>query len=285
MSTYPPVTAPARAYAPVSLLLAVALAFPWGAGAQPPLPPASSAVSSAGTSPTVPQLLALADRESAARRTAAALTLYERALQADPRSFAALCGAAREAVDLGEFERKAELRDDYYARATQYARRAVAAMPDEAEAHFHLARALGRTAMSLGARQKVKYAIEIRDAAQRALSLDTKHPGALHVLGVWHAEVMRLNGFERAFAKTFLGGQVFGTASWRDATRFLEQAVAVEPARLVHRLDLARIYRDSGRAREARESYDAALRAPLTDANDSRYREIAVDELRKLGRE
>jgi tetratricopeptide (TPR) repeat protein len=231
---------------------------------------------------SVPELVAQGDRESAARRTAPALALYERALQADPRAYAALCGAARDAVDLGEFERNEALRSAYYAKATAYARRAVAANPGDAEGHFHLARALGRTALALGPRDRVKYAVEVREQALKALELHARHAGALHVMGVWNAEVMRLNGFSRAVAKAFLGGQVLSSANWNEAARYLEQAVAVEPERLVHRLDLARIYRDMGRTDDARVAYRAALGCPLTDANDARYRQSAEEELRKL---
>jgi tetratricopeptide (TPR) repeat protein len=185
-------------------------------------------------------------------------------------------------VDLGEFERDDTRRMDYYARATSYARRAVAVNANDAEGHFHLARALGRTALALGPRDRVKYAIDVRNHALEALRLTPRHAGALHVMGVWNAEVMRLNGFARAVAKTFMGGQVFNTASWPDAVRYLEQAVSIEPNRLVHHLDLARIYRDAGRTADARTAYGAALRAPLTDANDGVYRQSADDELRKL---
>jgi Flp pilus assembly protein TadD len=75
---------------------------------------------------------------------------------------------------------------------------------------------------------------------------------------------------------------VFNTASWSEAVRYLEQAVAIEPNRLVHHLDLARIYRDVGRKADARTAYAAALRAPIFDANDPVYRQSADDELRAL---
>lgn len=231
---------------------------------------------------TAPELIALGDRESVARRTAAALAWYERAVDADPLHYAALWKAAQEAVDLGEFERDIPKRSELYARATSYAKRAIAVNANDAEGYFHLSRALGRTALALGPRERVKYAIEVRDHALTALRLAPRHAGALHVLGVWNAEIMRLGSFTRAMAKTFLGGQVFSTATWPEAIRYLEQAVALEPNRLVHHLDLARIYRDAGRKSDARAAYGAALRSPLTDANDATYRQSADEELRNL---
>lgn len=200
----------------------------------------------------------------------------------EPSTYAELWQAAATAVDQGEFERNAAVRTALYAKATSYARRAVSLNPGDAEGHFHLSRALGRTALALGPRDRVKYGIEVRDEAMTALRLAPRHPGALHIMGVWHAEIMRLSGIARTVARAFLGGQVFGTASWSEAVRYLELAVEIEPARLVHRLDLARIYRDLDRPEEARAAYQAAVAAPPMDPNDAVYRQQATDELRKL---
>ena len=224
----------------------------------------------------------LGDRDSAARRAASALEHYEQALQFDARDYAALWKASREATDLGEFDSVSVRRNALYARATDYAQRAVAVNPNDAEAHFHLARALGRSALTLGVRDRVKYAGEIRVQALRTLELQPKHAGALHIMGVWNAEIMRVGGVQRLLARAFLGGQVFSTASWDAATRYMEQSVAVEPWRLVHRLDLARVYRDTDRPSDARAAYLAAIAASSTDPNDDEYRRTAERELKAL---
>lgn len=233
---------------------------------------------------TVSELIALGEKESAARHTTQALAFFERALQAEPRNTVALFNASRELVDLGEFEKNGDLRSDRYARATEYAKRAVATAPNDPDVHFHLARALGRTALSVGPRDRVKYGIEIRTEAMRTLELAPRHAGALHVMGVWNAEIMRLNGIARLFARTFLGGKIFGTANWSEATRYMEASVAAEPQRLVHRLDMARVYRDTDHRDEARSAYQAAIACPLSDANDEHYRADAERELAALGK-
>jgi tetratricopeptide (TPR) repeat protein len=227
-------------------------------------------------------LLLAADRESREHRGAQALALYEAAAFRDPRAAEAHWKAAREAVDLGEGIVDASARKAMYERATGHAQSAVALAPDDADAHFQLARALGRTALDVGPRDRVRYAGAVREHALRALAISPRHPGALHVLGVWHAEVMRLNAVSRAFARTFLGGQVLGTASWSEAARLLAEAVSIEPTRVVHRLDLARIYRDMGRTTDARREYSELLALPSTDANDERYKTLAKAELRAL---
>jgi tetratricopeptide (TPR) repeat protein len=219
------------------------------------------------------------DRAHAALDAPAALAHYERALSMDPTHYEALWKASRDAVDLGEFTADKKRRTELYRRGEGYARRAVAVNPTDAEAHFHLARAVGVAALALGVRDRVKYANEVRAEALRALEIDPKHPGALHVLGMWNAEVMRLSGFERSFARTFLGGKVFSAASWADAIRYMEEAVAVDPHRLTHHLDLARIYRDRGEKAKAREQYEAVIQGGATEYNDAQYKRLAEREL------
>src|SRR5947209_300722 len=132
----------------------------------------------------------------------------------DTNSYAWLVRAAHEAVDSGEFNPSEQQRAAEYRRAEQYARRAVAANPNDAEGHFELARAIGRNALTMGTRDKIKFAGEVREHALAALKISPKAAGALHVMGVWNAEIMRLNRVSRMIAKTFLGGQVFAEASW-----------------------------------------------------------------------
>ncbi|MDQ3949373.1 MAG: hypothetical protein M3282_03420 [Gemmatimonadota bacterium] len=232
---------------------------------------------------TVAEHVAAGDREQASMNTTAALRHYQAAVAADSTNYEALWKAARTAIDVGEAETNPASRKATYKSAEQYARRAVAANPRDAEGHFQLARALGRTALSLGKRDRVKYAGEVRTHALHALELDPKHAGALHVMGVWNAEIMRLSGLQRFAAKTLLGGKVFGEASWKEAVRYMEAAVAVEPERIVHRIDLGEIYEDIGDKAKAREQYEVVIRATATEPRDSTYKQQAADRLKKLG--
>lgn len=229
---------------------------------------------------SVEQHIALGDREHAAHNLGSALQHYEAAIRIDPVSYTALIRAAHDAVDLGEFDDNHKERDSLYRSAEQYARRAVAANPNDAEGHFELARAVGRNALTMGTRDKIKYAREVRDQALAALNINPQHAGAKHVMGVWNAEVMRLNGLSRMVAKTFLGGQVFGDASWDNAQKYLEESVALEPNRITHRLDLAKVYENRGQKAKAQDQYEWIGRAPATDYNDRKYKEEAA---RRLG--
>jgi uncharacterized protein HemY len=98
---------------------------------------------------------------------------------------------------------------------------------------------------------------------------------------MWNAEVMRLNSITRMIAKNILGGKVFGTASWKEAVRYMEASVANDPDRIVHYLDLAEVYHDVGESAKSRAMYEAVIRMPANDVNDRFYKEQAREALKR----
>lgn len=228
-------------------------------------------------------LVAAGDRAYEAQQVAAALAQYESAISADSTHYEALWKASRSAVDLAEYEPDAARKQALFDQAERHARRAVAVNANDAEGHFAMARALGRVALTKGARDRVRYATQVRESALRSLELNPDHPGALHVLGRWNAEVMRLSGITRFFAKNLLGGQVFDEASWEDARRYLERAVAVDPQRLVHHLGLAEIYLDLDEDEKAREQLMLVVNGAASEFNDPHYKREAKALLEEIG--
>ncbi|HEY5085767.1 MAG TPA: tetratricopeptide repeat protein [Gemmatimonadaceae bacterium] len=217
-----------------------------------------------------------------ARNATDALAAYEKALAVDPNNYDALWRASRSQVDLASAEPDADQRSAMYKTAQDEAAKAVQVNSAGADGHFILSEALGRMALTLGARDRVKYAGRVRDQALECLKIEPKHAGCLHVMGVWNAEVMRLNGITRMIARNFLGGQIFGEASWANARRYLEEAVNNDPRRIVHRLDLAKVYADMGLTSAAKTEFEAVVSGELIDYNDPRYKAEAAAALRKL---
>lgn len=229
---------------------------------------------------TAAEHIVMGDRDHAAMNAAGALAHYQAAVQTDPNNAEALWRASREAIDLGEFDDAR--RDSLYQLGEQYARRAVQANANSSMAHFSLAKAVGRRALSMGARDRVKFAGEVRKEALESLKHDSANAGALHVMGRWNANIMRLSGVSRFLAKNLLGGKTFNEANWKDAAAYLERAVALEPDRVVHKLELASVYADTGDKTRARAMYQAAIATKPVEYNDARYIEQARAALAAL---
>ncbi len=216
----------------------------------------------------------LGDRRHAALDAAGALGHYERAIAADATSYEAAWKASRSAMDIGSAP-SAGNRGTLFATAERYARKAVALDQSDAEGHFALARALGKNALTQSPRGRVKYGTEVRAQALECLRRSPRHAGCMHVMGVWNAEVMKLNGFTKMIAKNLLGGRVLGSASWKEAVRYMEEAVAIDPQRIIHWLDIGEIYNSVGEPEKARSAFETVVRLPVSDVNDSHYKEQA----------
>jgi len=204
-----------------------------------------------------------------------------------PNDAEALWRVARAQVDLaklikGEHEYTRNVRDSVYQVAREYAERAVAADSTEAEAHFVVSLALGQLSLTRSGKERVRFARTIYDEAARALALDSTHDGAHHVLGAWHAEIKRLSGVTRFFAKTLLGAGFMDRAAWDSAAAHLERAVALNPAYIHHRLELAEIYVDRERWAEARTQLEAIPGLPDRDVIDGDHRKAAAALLEKI---
>lgn len=209
---------------------------------------------------------------------------YEAAVTADSSEYDSLWKASLAAVTLSEADGWFDKRTDLLESAVRYARRAVATKPGAVEGHFCLAQALGRTALTTrDPRARVQYASEIREQARAALAADPEHAGAMHVLGVWHQNIMELSTFERGMAKTALGADYIDDASWEEAERHLEAAVALAPERVLHHLDLGRLYVARRKPDEARAQFRWILEHTPVDFNDDVYRRTAESALNMLG--
>lgn len=210
-----------------------------------------------------------------AREPAAALAAFQDALARDSTSYEANWRAALACITLGAATPdrvESPARDSLYHSAELYARRAVRADSMGAEGQFVLANALGRTALTRSRDERIRLAAEIRSAALRAIALDPRHDGAYHVLGLWNAEIMRLSGFSRFLARHLMGGGIFGQASWDGAIDNMRRAVELDSTRIVHHLDLAKIYVDRKRWGDARAELDTVTTLPVRDYLDPQYK-------------
>jgi tetratricopeptide (TPR) repeat protein len=138
---------------------------------------------------------------------------------------------------------------------------------------------MGRLSRTKGGKERVRFAKLIYDEGMKALELDSTHDGANHLIGAWHAEVKRLSGFQKFFAKTLFGGGFLDKGNWEDAQRYLEKAVALKPQNIFHRLELGEVYVDVGKYSKAREEFTAIDPLPIADVLDHEYKQEAKQVL------
>jgi tetratricopeptide (TPR) repeat protein len=206
---------------------------------------------------------------------------YQAALAADSLSYEANWKAARAIADVakqiqGNADSLKHRRDSLYSVGRGYAERAVRADSTRADGHYVLSMVLGRLSRTKGSKERVRYAKIIYDEATRAVQIDSNHDNAHHVLGAWNAEVKRLSGIQRFFAKALFGGGFMDKANWDDAVKHLETAVRIAPNHIYHRLELAEVYTDLGRYSKAREQLQVIATLREVDVLDGQYKKDAA---------
>jgi tetratricopeptide (TPR) repeat protein len=225
--------------------------------------------------------IALGDSATNALQPEVALRHFQGAMALDSTNYEANWKAARAIADIakqieGNADSLKKRRDSLYTVGRGFAERAIRADSMGADGHYALAMVLGRLSRTKGSKERVRFAKLIYDEASRAVALNPNHDGAHHVLGAWNAEVKRLSGIQRFFAKALFGGGFMSVANWDDAVSHLERAVALNPQHIYHRLELAEVYTDLGRYSKAREQLAIIPTLPIRDVLDAQYKEDAA---------
>jgi tetratricopeptide (TPR) repeat protein len=230
---------------------------------------------------TAEELIAEGDQHYAAAKLVDARVAYFEAVQQNPGHYAALCRLSRSESELGELQKGDEQRGTR-AAAIEHARAAIKAAPDSAAGHVWLAVALGRQALGEGPKTKLALSREIKSEVDRAIQLDPNIGRAWHVLAMWNAKLSSLNTLEKMTASAVLGGVPKG-ASWENAEKAFQKAIALEPGYLNHHLEFGRMLKDRGRKAEAKQELEkAATLPPTSSALDSRYQAEAKELLARL---
>jgi tetratricopeptide (TPR) repeat protein len=242
---------------------------------------------SAGAAQKASDHVALGIAADEVHDTRTALQHYQAALDQDSTNYDANWRGSLNLLTLGEQipgKPKNPERDSLYSQAERYAHRGVASDPAGADGHFALAASVGRVSLTRGQRERIRSAAVIRREALRTLALNPRHDGAYHILGRWNAEIMRISGLSRFFAKNFLGAGVFNQASWARAIYNMEKAVELDPGRIYHRLELAEIYAERKRQADAETQLRMVDSLPAREVMDTVYKREAAVLRRRLAK-
>ena len=164
--------------------------------------------------------------------------------------------------------------------ALGYAQKSVALAPDLADAQLSVAITHGKLLPLLGKKEQVQTSPRIKTAVDRTLRLDPRNDLAWHILGRWHRNLADIGGVKRALAGALYGG--LPTGSNEEAVKCLEKAIALNPSRLMHYVELGRVYAQMGRKDDARRLINKGLAMPDVEKDDFETKARGRETLAKL---
>jgi tetratricopeptide (TPR) repeat protein len=209
-----------------------------------------------------------------------ALPLYLAAEKIEPKNPDLLVRIARtyrylmtDAADAKEKLRLGHLALDYSTRAAECG-------PKDCDAQLAPAITLGKMLPYMPTKEQVSASPKIKEAVDKALEIDPRNDNAWHILGRWNRVLAEISG-----AKRFLAGMIYGDlpkGSYEEAERAMKKAIALNPNRLMHYIELGRIYAQMGRKDEAKELINKGLGMPDAEKDDPETKQRARETLAKL---
>jgi len=173
-------------------------------------------------------------------KEAEALAKYKDVLKAQPAQLEALIGASELSSREGNRQKEKEDKTRYFNEAKEYAAEALKAAPNDANANYAMAVAMGRLALISGAKEKVAASRDVKKYAELAIKFNPNYGQAYHVLGKWNYEVANLSFLEKNAAKALFGGLPDG--SMDQAIANYEKCRKLDPGFILNYYELARAY-------------------------------------------
>jgi tetratricopeptide (TPR) repeat protein len=209
-----------------------------------------------------------------------ALQFYLPAEKLDPSNVKLLVRIAREYRHLMSDASKESEKRQLGKTAVDYSLRAVALAPNEPEPHLALAISYGKMLPLLETRQQIATSRLIKDAADKVIELDPTNDLAWQVLGRWYLGLADVGMVKRALAQIAYGK--LPSAKYEDAERCFEKAIALNPHRLMHCIELGRTFAKMGRDAEARELINRGLAMAETEKDDPETKRLGRQVLKQL---
>jgi tetratricopeptide (TPR) repeat protein len=222
---------------------------------------------STGRCETAEELIEKGDLCSAKFQSSEGLKCYLPAEKLDPKNAQLLVRISKQYRHLMSDAAKSDEKVRLGSTALSYAQRAVSLAPNDPEAHLALAISYGKLTPLLGNKEQFNNSPLIKAAAEKSIALDPSNDLAWQVLGRWYLAVADIGSFKRAMARMAYGS--LPTATYEDAVRCFQKAIVLNPARLMHHIELGRVYAQMGRTAEAKKCITKGLALPETEKDDA----------------
>jgi tetratricopeptide (TPR) repeat protein len=164
--------------------------------------------------------------------------------------------------------------------ALDYSTRAAVAGPQDCDAQLATAITLGKMLPYLPTKEQVAASPKIKESVDEALHLDPTNDTAWHILGRWNRVLADVNMVKRVLAGVMYGS--LPKASNEEAERAMKKALELNPNRLMHYIELGRIYAQMGRKEDARQFINKGLSMPDAEKDDPETKQRGRETLQKL---
>jgi len=229
---------------------------------------------------TCEELIQKGDVFYAKLQAAEALKFYLPAERLDPNNVGLLVSISREYRHLMSDATKAGEKLQLGQTAVNYALRAVVLEPNNPQTQLALAISYGKMLPIEGTKQQIASSRLIKIAVDKVIALDPTNDLAWHVLGRWYRGLADVGAVKRVFAELAYGK--LPPATYEDAERCFERAIALNPNRLMHYIELGRTCAKMGRDAVARKFITIGLEMPETEKDDPETKDFGRQTLKKL---
>jgi len=229
---------------------------------------------------TADELIAKGDAYYEKLNAQEALKFYLPAENLEPANVRLLVRISREYRHLMSDAPKTEDKLRLGGIAIAYAKRAAALGPNDPEAQLAVAISYGKLQPLESNKEKVETSRIIKSEADKAIKLDPRSDLAWHVLGRWNMGYAELTGVKRILAEIAYGS--LPATTYKDAANCFERAIKLNPNRLMHYIELGRVYSHMGRTADARRLIAKGLAMKDTEKDDPETKLRGEEELVKL---
>jgi tetratricopeptide (TPR) repeat protein len=213
-------------------------------------------------------------------QAAEALEFYLPAEKLDPNNVRLLVRIAREYRHLMSDATKVDEKRQLGNMAVDYAQRAVALAPNDPETQLALAISYGKLLPMEETKQQIATQRVVKTAVEKSIALDPKNDLAWHVLGRWYLALADVGTAKRILARVAYGK--LPAAKHEDAVCCFEKAIALNPNRLMHYIELGRTYAQMGKDEDARKFIMKGIAMPETEKDDPETKNLGRQILKKL---
>lgn len=238
----------------------------------------------AGTLPcpaqTADELMVKGDKHDVTFEANRALNYYLKAVEMEPNNVPLLVRIARQYRYLMAEAKSNEEKLKLGNTALGYGLRAAKLAPHDSEAQLSPAITYGKMLPYEGSKAQVQLSPLIKAGADKAIRLDPTNDTAWHVLGRWHQVLANVGVVKRA-----LGGLLYGklpVTTHEAAVKCFTQAIALNPRRLRHYIELGHTYAQMGDTTEARRFLKKGLAMPDQEYDDPELKVKGREILAKL---